>query len=476
MMGEIHAIGRWIVDYSRLRELISGFVLNGFGLSLLVGSAIALPTPQHPTAQHITPQPGIGTALTAIATQPHSQINSKINSQINSQIKNAPPSLIAQQPLTVRFATFNSFLNRNQQGQLLQDLSTPDNAQAKAVAEIIQRVNPDVLLLQEFDYDAAGQAIQLFQQNYLGISQNDATALTYPYIYLAATNTGLASGLDLDNNQIAASRPGDRNYGGDAFGFGTFPGQYGMVLLSKYPIDRDRVRTFQTFLWKDMPNALLPDNPSTDTPADWYSPAELNIVRLSSKNHWDVPIVIGDRTIHVLASHPTPPVFDGVEDRNGRRNHDEIRLWADYITPGRGDYLYDDGGDRGGLATDSSFVIMGDMNADPVDGDSYDRAIRQILDSPLVNATAFPSSEGGQEDGQSDVHAGDARYDTSDFNQGSVGNLHLDYVLPSRNLTMGNSGVFWPPRQDPLHRLVGDGEPVVSSDHRLVWVDVQIPR
>ena len=37
------------------------------------------------------------------------------------------------------------------------------------------------------------------------------------------------------------------------------------------------------------------------------------------------------KTFHLLASHPTPPVFDGDEDRNGKRNHDEVRLIADYI-------------------------------------------------------------------------------------------------------------------------------------------------
>ena len=39
----------------------------------------------------------------------------------------------------VRFATFNASLNRNFEGQLIADLSTPANAQAATVAEIIQR-------------------------------------------------------------------------------------------------------------------------------------------------------------------------------------------------------------------------------------------------------------------------------------------------------------------------------------------------
>ena len=129
-----------------------------------------------------------------------------------------------------------------------------------------------------------------------------------------------------------------------------------MVVYSKYPIHVDQVRTFQLFRWEDMPGALLPDDPRTPAPADWYSPAELDIFRLSSKSHWDIPIDVPGRDVHFLVSHPTPPVFDdppafpaGV-DFNGRRNHDEIRLWADYISAGhRADYIYDDQGRRGGL-------------------------------------------------------------------------------------------------------------------------------
>ncbi len=269
----------------------------------------------------------------------------------------------------LRVATYNLSLNRNTAGQLVTDLSTPDNAQAKAVAEVIQRANPDVVLLNEFDYVEGGTAVDLFRDNYLGVAHNGAAAVDYPYAYTAPVNTGVPSGFDLNND-------GTIGGGDDAYGFGLFPGQYGMVVLSKYPIQTDGIRTFQHFLWKDMPGNVLP--------TDWYSPQEQDIFRLSSKSHWDIPVTVGKRTVHVLAAHPTPPSFDGPEDRNGRRNHDEIRFWADYITPGKGGYIYDDQGARGGLNPSSSFVILGDYNADPLDGDSYDSAINQLLTSKRI--------------------------------------------------------------------------------------------
>ncbi|MFN6464903.1 MAG: phytase [Nostoc sp. DedVER02] len=376
---------------------------------------------------------------------------------------------------TIRFSQFNASLNRNAEGDLVTDLSTSDNPQAKAVAEIIQRNNPDVLLINEFDYSP--EAVQLFKQNYLAVSQNGATPVDYPYFYIAPSNTGIASGYDLNNNGTAVTTPGAAGYGDDAFGFGNFSGQYGMLLLSKYPIDTANVPTFQNFLWKDMPNALLPDDPTTPEPNDWYSEDELAVLRLSSKSHWDVPIEVNGETIHVLASHPTPPTFDGPEDRNGKRNHDEIRFWADYITPGKGDYIYDDAGKTGGISAGSDFVIMGDQNADPVDGDSYDNAIRQLLQNPNINTNVIPTSLGGpqQADLQGGANAnqkGNPSFDTADFADTTPGNLRTDYVLPSADLQIANSAVFWPLNTDPTFSPVGT-YPFPSSDHRLVFADVQ---
>jgi hypothetical protein len=263
----------------------------------------------------------------------------------------------------------------------------------------------------------------------------------------------------------------------DAFGFGFFPGQYGMVVYSQYPIAYDNMRTFQHFLWRDMPNAMLPINPNTGE--SWYDEGDLAVFRLSSKSHWDVPIVIGPKTVHFLVSHPTPPVFDGAEDRNGTRNNDEIRFWADYISPARSGYIYDDNGVSGGLPAGAMFVIAGDQNSDPYDGDSVPGSIQQLLNHPLINNGVIPDSAGGVEQsilqgGANTTHLGNPAYDTADFADTTPGNLRADYVLPRKNLPVGDAGVFWPTSDDPLFHLVGTF-PFPSSDHRLVWLDLVIP-
>jgi hypothetical protein len=361
----------------------------------------------------------------------------------------------------VRFATFNASLNRAAEGQLVTDLSTPDNAQAREIAEVIQQVRPDVLLINEFDHAPA--AVDLFRDNYLERGQNGARPIHYPYSFIAPSNTGVPSGFDLN-------RDGRTGTADDAFGFGFFPGQYGMLVLSKHPIGK--ARTFQNFRWKDMPGALLPDDPATAAPRDWYSPEILSTFRLSSKSHWDLPIRLGRDTVHLLASHPTPPVFDGPEDRNGTRNHDEIRFWADYLHPGKSRYIYDDKGRRGGLTPGAKFVVAGDQNSDERDGDSVPGAIQQLLNAPRVHDVR-PSSAGGTEaaarqGGANLTHRSDPRFDTGDFNDVTPGNLRADYVLPSRGLRPSGSGVFWPLPGTPYDRLND------ATDHKLVWVDLRV--
>ena len=245
---------------------------------------------------------------------------------------------------TLRIATFNASLNRQNVGDLLADIKAGDS-QVAAVDEIIQRVRPDVLLLNEFDDDPA--ALALFQtllqtgQNTSGLGA--ARPITYTETFRAPVNTGVPSGYDLDGNQEIGGP-------GDAYGFGFFPGQSGMAVLSNLPITN--ARAFQTFLWKDMPNHLKPRIPNGEA---WYSDEQWNQLRLSSKSHWDIPINTPKGVIHIIAAHPTPPTFDGSEDRNGKRNHDEIRFISDYLSSEP--YIYDDQGRKGGIDQGSRFVV-----------------------------------------------------------------------------------------------------------------------
>lgn len=378
----------------------------------------------------------------------------------------AETAALAGAPL--RVATYNTSLNDDADGGLIRRLEGDDRA-AHDVAAMLQRVHPDLVLLNEFDYDAAGRAADLFQQKYLALSQGPGLSpLRYPYRYLAPVNTGVPSGLDLDGNGRVATD--GRARGDDAWGFGLHPGQYGMLVLSKYPIDTAAVRTFQLLKWSAMPDASRPADPRARR--FFHPDAVWNALRLSSKSHWDVPVDTPLGRLHFLVAHPTPPVFDGPEDRNGARNADELGLWRAYLDDAPADraWLCDDAGGCGGLPAGERFVIAGDMNNDPIDGDGRHDAILALLHHPRVLQAPAPRSAGAAEaarlTGQGSVgQRGDPAEDTGDFGP-KVGNLRLDYVLPSLGLRVVASGVDWPTSDDPYAAAAK------ASDHHPVWLDL----
>jgi hypothetical protein len=347
---------------------------------------------------------------------------------------------------TTRIATYNVSLGRDGPGLLVRDLLANKDKQIATVVKIIGVVQPDILLLNDFDFDHRGVALGLFADKLA------EQGMTYPYRFALAQNTGLASGIDLD---------GDKRLGGpgDSHGFGEFLGAQSMAILSRYEIDLDGVQDFSSGLWRELPGAVLPvvDN------GPWPSQAAWDIQRLSSKGHWDVPVLLPDgRTLRLLTSHPTPPVFDGIEDQNGFRNRDEIRFWSIYLAK---------------LPADAAFVILGDLNADPQDGEGSHGAIRALLADPKARDVQ-PASQGAVE--ASNRQAGpnlkqisDPAFDTVDWDENRTpGNMRVDYVLPSANLRVSDAGVFWPASDQDGFDIVGsDGS--VGSHHRLVWIDIE---
>ena len=416
----------------------------------------------------------------------------------------------------VRFATFNLSFDRTAAGMLTGELAltrTEQDAlltrlaegslsgatetkaknvqQIRNVAEIIQRTRPDVFLLNEFDNDGKGEStadLKAFNDNYLAHAQHaEVTAISYPVMQNFATNTGLMSGYDLNLDGNINNGPDD------AWGFGNYHGQYAFAVMSKYPIDTKQIRTFQNFKWKDMPGEQNPiiDDCKASIPASrqcgdaWYSDAAWQQYPLSSKNHADVPVRIktekGEEVIHFLISHPTPPIFANAARHTVKHNRAEIAFWNDYV---KGlNYMTDDKGTKGGLAKNAKFVIAGDLNADPLTGDGDLTAIQDLLNNPLMNqaitnGTLIPVSEGGPEcvSKGADCKRNLNRPNPERITNSSV--LQLDHVIPSTNLNAVKSGVFWPASFEAGYHLVYDAKlgiaKGVSSDHRMVWVDLKL--
>ena len=332
------------------------------------------------------------------------------------------------------------------------------NPQLRAAAHIIKEIRPDILVLNEVDhdYDAVGQpltvAARAFAAAYL-VTGDDP--IEFLYAYAEPNNTGILSEVDLNGDGIVAGseHQGSREHGDDSFGFGTYPGQYSMAVLSLHPLISGESRTFQNLLWRDQPGNHLPEA--------FYSEGALAVLRLSSKSHQDVPVAVDGHRLRLFLSHPTPPVFDGEEDRNGRRNFDEIMLWRQYIDGAPG--VVDDRGGTGGYQAGVPFVIVGDLNAAEGEAAVYDgvAAIDQLLRHTAIQDPAqWLVSDGAP---------GDQERATTEF--GGRGR-RIDYLLPSRGIEILDGGVYWPAADtDPD----GNARAVLASDHRLVWLDLRLP-
>ncbi|WP_198007042.1 endonuclease/exonuclease/phosphatase family protein [Roseobacter sp. CCS2] len=321
---------------------------------------------------------------------------------------------------TYRIATFAAPLSRDGPGLLLRDLQRGDDPQIAAITDVITHLDPDVLILTDFDYDQDLIALRAFADRF-----NPG----YPHLFALRPNAGLATGLDLDGN----GRLGDAR---DAQGYGRFAGDGGMAIMSRFAVLDDQVTDISMTLWRDLPGATLPQMDGVS----FLDPAAQDVLRLSSTAHWIVPIALPDGApLSVMAFSATPPVFDGPEDMNGLRNRDELRLWEVVLS---GAY---------GPAPDS-FVVAGNANLDPQDGDGFSDAMTAFLQNPLLQ----------------DALPGQA---TADWPEDGPGDLRVSYVLPSADWTVSGAGVFWPAPDDPDRALIGD-DGLAAGPHRIVWVDI----
>ncbi len=305
----------------------------------------------------------------------------------------------------MKLALWNVELSRAGPGLLARDIASGKDAQVLAALRVMAALDADILLLTGVDYDRELIAAGLLADR-LAVLGAD-----YPHRFAQRPNAGWQTGLDLDGD----GQPGGP---GDAQGWGQFSGQGGMVLLSRLPLG-PAATDHSAFLWADLPGALLPPDMTAGVRA---------VQRLSSTGHWQVPLLLSDgKSLTLLAWHATPPVFDGPEDRNGRRNHDEAAFWLALLERR-----------LPGLAPpEGAFVLLGTANLDPEDGEGRRDAVRALLSHPLLQdpsprSSVTPPPDPGQK--------GNAALDTAVFAQ--TGGLRVELLLPSAGVTVLSSGVM----------------------------------
>ena len=110
---------------------------------------------------------------------------------VNVNVHGDPAAPLADSSTRLRVATYNTSLYSDEAGGVIRELEG-DSAHARKIAAVLQKVRPDLVLLNEFDYDEAHRAADLFQRRYLEVAQpGGGEALRYPYRYLAPVNTSM---------------------------------------------------------------------------------------------------------------------------------------------------------------------------------------------------------------------------------------------------------------------------------------------
>jgi len=286
-------------------------------------------------------------------------------------------------------------------------------------------LRPDILVLQGVDHDAGLTTARALQS-----ALADA-GLVLDHAFARPPNTGVPTGLDMDGD-------GRTGRARDAQGYGLFRGQGGMLILSRFAFDDDAAQDHSALLWRDLPGARLPVLEGQPFP----SQAAQEVQRLSTTAHWAVPVDTSGGRLWLLTFHATPPVFDGPEDRNGLRNADEIRFWQVYLDGALGP------------APGAGFVVLGDANLDPDRSSGRRAAIRALLADPRLTPLTPQGAWGAA---------------TVDWSGIGLGAMRVSYLLPSPDLTVTDSGVFWPDDDDPLAETVAS-----ASRHRAVWADIRV--
>ena len=305
----------------------------------------------------------------------------------------------------VRVATFNTGLSRDGPGLLLRDIHRRD-PQVLAVAQVIAAAGPDVILLQDVDYDARLTTAKALRNRIAEAGQD------FPHIFAFAPNTGVPTGVDLNGD--------GRSFGPeDAVGYGKYAGQGGMVLLSRLPVIGATDLSAQ--IWSDWAGA----DPVAISAA-WGNAA--GTLPIASVGQWLVSLALpSGQHLTLLAFHATPPVFDGPEDRNGLRNQDQLLFLSELAQGIKG-----------------HFVVLGDANNDPKNGEGRKHAINALLahrrlQDPLPDTV------------------------TADWSELGLGWMRVDYVLPSGTLQVVGAGQHSGPIAEQ------------ASRHRLTWVDIELP-
>jgi alkaline phosphatase D len=347
-------------------------------------------------------------------------------------------------------------------------LLDPAHRQVNAAADVIARFDAEILSINEIQYDLAdvpiaglpgAPAAQPGAISFDGDPAGNAARLAKRVAAVDPELDYAHAIMFLGNSGFAYTGATGGHAELEMRGFGEFNGRYNSALLSKHPIRTGDVRVIHDYPWRDVPGNSIAELEATlgiAVPDDFpIFEKALHVV--------PVEIETGAVVYFVLAH----PVSSGFSALNPYRNRDELHAIALYLS-----------GELPGvepLPPDAHFVVVGDLNSDPEDGDGGG-GIRSLIEHPRIDAH-FPEGRGGSEGmhPERNTFLSGCGRETGPIvaNPATKLQLQLDYLLTST--TLGDpmaSSIYWPHHvQQPAEYALT----CYASDHRFVWMDLRRP-
>jgi 3-phytase len=362
-------------------------------------------------------------------------------------------------PVRLRVGHFN--LREMSTAKLLDE----SDEQATAAAQILARFAPDIISINELQFDMQGVPTPSMPgaPGTTGWGQFDVFGADNAH-RLADRIAAAGTPEGYEHRLIFVGNSGyyweGSTLGFDWFilrGWGEFRGRFNTAILSRYPILLDQVRIISDVPWDALPEnhiAKMKAETGIDVPPGFpIFEKGLNIV----------PVQVNDEVLHLVLLHTVSPAFDPI---NPYRNYDELRalvMFLDGQLPGVEP-----------LPPDAKFMIVGDLNADPDDGDGLPGAIQQVLDHPSVIAVFGAGAGTKGNNGQYNTYLSGCGLDDGSIVQNPTQKfqLQLDYLLPSTNLGEPlETFLFFPDFQTEREDF---DLACRASDHRFAYTDIQL--
>ncbi len=301
-------------------------------------------------------------------------------------------------------------------------LDDKNHPQMKAVENVLQNLDYNVLSINEIQYDLPNVPSDKYKttaKNADKLARRLGGNPDNMAISFNQANTG-NNAKKFKGRYFEKMTRKSRKYA-DQSNFGIFPGQYSTALLTYHPIKEEIV--LQDLKWKDFNKKI-----STIRFKQANGKALNKNIELFDKSFTDSVIEIQDKEVHIITLHTVPAYhFGNKRTPNYYRNRDQLRFLEWYITggtdipvklPKKYSHIKP-------LKKTDRFIIVGDLNVSIYDSKPGSDVLRRIFRQAKLWIRKPDHTHEAQ-------HFGEKRM-----------RMLLDYIA-YRGLKLVDSGIYYP--------------------------------